>query len=147
VVVEDALAHVRDLEPGTVDAIVALHLIEHLPSAALVGLVEEAARILNDGGILLLETPNPESLLAGSVNFHRDPTHQRPVHPDTLAFLCENAGFENVEIRRLSPVPASDRLPAPAGRSDSLSAYLDRVVDQLNGLLYGSQDYAVVARR
>ena len=55
--------------------------------------------------MLVLETPNPESLLAGSVNFHRDPTHLRPVHPDTLAFLCESAGFADVEILRLSPVP------------------------------------------
>jgi SAM-dependent methyltransferase len=147
VVVEDALAHLQRLEAGAVDAVVAIHLIEHLPSSALVGLVQEAARILGDGGILLLETPNPESVLAGSINFHRDPTHERPVHPDTLAFLCENAGFQGVEIRRLSPVPPAERLPAPTGEADSLNAYLDRIVDQLNALLYGFQDYAVVARR
>jgi SAM-dependent methyltransferase len=147
VVVQDALAHLQRLDPGAVDAVVALHLIEHLPSAALVGLVQEVARILNDGGILILETPNPESVVAGSVNFHRDPTHQQPVHPDTLTFLCENAGFQDVEVRRLSPVPSAERLPAPTDATDSLNAYLDRVVDQLNGLLYGFQDYAVVARR
>ena len=59
----------------------------------------------------MLETPNPESLVAGSINFHRDPTHLRPVHPDTLAFLCESAGFATVEILRLSPVP-DDRAAA-----------------------------------
>ena len=62
---------------------------------------------LPEGGLLIIETPNPESLVAGSVNFHRDPTHLRPVHPDTLAFLCESAGFRHVEILLLSP--ATDR--------------------------------------
>ena len=99
------------------------------------------ARSSATAGILILETPNPESLVAGSINFHRDLTHVRPIHPDTLAFLAESAGFSNVEIRRLSPVPEDERLPTPGdGR-------LDAVVEQLNELLYGYQDYAVVARK
>ena len=65
--------------------------------------------------MLILETPNPESLLAGSINFHRDPTHLRPVHPDTLAFLCESAGFAQVEI--LSPVAGPGHRPAAGPRS------------------------------
>ena len=104
-------------------------------------LVALAGEKLADGGVLILETPNPESLVAGSINFHRDLTHVRPIHPDTLAFLAESAGFSNVEIRRLSPVPDEDRLPVPGdGR-------LDAVVERLNDLLYGYQDYAVVARK
>jgi O-antigen chain-terminating methyltransferase len=73
------------------------------------------------------------------VNFHRDLTHVRPIHPDTLSFLCESAGFSQVEIRRLSPVPDDGLLPKTGDEK------IDEVVDQLNGLLYGFQDYAVVA--
>jgi SAM-dependent methyltransferase len=144
---EDAVAHLEGLEPGAVDAIVASHLVEHLPPAVVSRLVEAAWAILPDGGLLVMETPNPESLMAGSVNFHRDPTHLRPVHPDTLAFICESAGFPAVEVRRLSPVPEAERLPARPGGDGPLAEHLDRVVGRLNELLYGYQDYAVVARR
>jgi O-antigen chain-terminating methyltransferase len=139
VVAKDAVAHLAELEAGAVDGIVGSHLVEHLPPAALVSLVSLAAEKLPEGGILILETPNPESLVAGSVNFHRDLTHVRPIHPDTLSFLCESAGFSQVEIRRLSPVPDDGLLPKTGDEK------IDEVVDQLNGLLYGFQDYAVVA--
>ena len=89
--------------------------------------------------VQVVQGPNPESLVAGSVNFHRDLTHVRPIHPDTLSFLCESVGFSQVEIRRLSPVPDDGLLPKTGDEK------IDEVVDQLNGLLYGFQDYAVVA--
>jgi O-antigen chain-terminating methyltransferase len=144
---EDAVAHVEGLAPGEVDGMVASHLVEHMPPAALARLVRAAAAVLEEGGVLILETPNPESLLAGSINFHRDPTHLRPVHPDTLAFLCESAGFAQVEIMRLSPVPDADRLPALAPGDDPLARHVDRIAERLNAIIYGWQDYAVVARR
>jgi SAM-dependent methyltransferase len=141
VVAKDAVAHLAELEAGAVDGIVGSHLVEHLPPAALVSLVSLAAEKLPEGGILVFETPNPESLVAGSVNFHRDLTHVRPIHPDTLSFLCESAGFSHVEIRRLSPVPEDERLPKTGDEK------IDEIVGQLNELLYGYQDYAVLARK
>jgi SAM-dependent methyltransferase len=141
VVAQDAVKHLAGLEPGAVDGIVASHVVEHLRAGPVSALVAQAAEKLADGGILILETPNPESLLAGSVNFHRDLTHVRPIHPDTLAFLLESAGFTEVEIRRLSPVPAEERLPSPG------DGPLDEIVEQLNSLLYGYQDYAIVGRK
>jgi SAM-dependent methyltransferase len=141
VVAQDAVAHLEMLENGAVDGVVGSHLVEHLPPASVARLVTVAAEKLAHGGVLILETPNPESLIAGSVNFHRDLTHVRPIHPDTLAFLAESAGFSNIEIRRLSPVPENERLPVPG------DGEMDNVVRQLNELLYGYQDYAVVARK
>jgi O-antigen chain-terminating methyltransferase len=141
VVDEDAIAHLRGIDDGELGGIVASHLVEHLPAAAVSELVWLAADKLAEGGVLIIETPNPESLVAGSVNFHRDLTHLRPLHPDTLAFLCESAGFSQVEIRRLSPVPDEERLPSTGDER------IDAIVRQLNELLYGYQDYAIVARR
>ena len=141
VVEQDAVEHLRSLEDASLGGIVASHVVEHLPAATLTELIQVAADKLDESGVLILETPNPESLVAGSVNFHRDLTHVRPIHPDTLAFLCESAGFSQTEIRRLSPVPDDDLLPKTGDQK------IDEVVDQLNELLYGYQDYAVVARR
>jgi SAM-dependent methyltransferase len=141
VVAKDAVAHLEEIQPGAIDGVVGSHLVEHLPATSVARLVPLAAEKLADGGTLILETPNPESVVAGSVNFHRDLTHVRPIHPDTLAFLAESAGFSKVEIRRLSPVPDEERLPSPSDQP------LNEIVQQLNDLLYGYQDYAVVARK
>jgi SAM-dependent methyltransferase len=141
----DGIAHVAGLPPGSVGGVVASHVVEHLPPAEVIRLVEAAADALSPGGILIMETPNPESLVAGSVNFHRDLTHRSPIHPDTLTFLCESAGFDRIEVLRLSPVTEPDLLPEPpAGAADA--AFLHDVVGRLNRLLFGFQDYAVVAR-
>jgi SAM-dependent methyltransferase len=142
----DAVEHLASLEEGEVDAVVASHLVEHLPASGLIQLLSSAADVLPRDGVLILETPNPESVLAGSVNFYRDPTHERPIHPDTLQFLCGLAGFGQVEVRRLSPVPDAELLPTPSPPGERLSTHLDNVVNQLNALLYGYQDYAVIAR-
>jgi SAM-dependent methyltransferase len=141
VVDQDAIAHLRGLDDGQLGGIVASHLVEHLSALAVSELVALAADKLAEGGVLIMETPNPESVVAGSINFHRDLTHKRPIHPDTLAFLCESGGFSQVEIRRLSPVPDGERLPMTGDEK------IDEVVTQLNELLYGFQDYAIVARK
>jgi O-antigen chain-terminating methyltransferase len=147
VVQGEGVSHLEALDEGAVDGVVASHVIEHLTSDQLWRLVTASAEKLADGGILILETPNPESLLAGSINFHRDPTHVRPVHPDTLSFLCESAGFREVEILRLEPVPTEIRLPERSGDGDvSPEDHLSNVVSQLNELIYGYQDYALIAR-
>ncbi|MFN8120823.1 MAG: methyltransferase domain-containing protein [Thermoleophilia bacterium] len=140
----DGIAHVAGLPAASLDGIMVSHVVEHLEPADLLRLIHGAADALAPGGVLIMETPNPESLIAGSVNFHRDLTHRRPIHPDTLAFLCESAGFTSVEILRLSPVPAEERLPVPAGDGPDAQA-LRAVVERLNDLVYGFQDYAVVA--
>jgi SAM-dependent methyltransferase len=145
VVQGDAVSHVEALEKGAADGIIASHLIEHFPPDLLWRLITAAGEKLDEGGILILETPNPESLLAGSINFHRDPTHVRPVHPDTLSFLCESAGFRDIEIRRLAPVPKDVRLPTSTSNDSPLSEYVGEVVEQLNELIYGYQDYALIA--
>ncbi|MGD9696632.1 MAG: class I SAM-dependent methyltransferase [Thermoleophilia bacterium] len=143
----DVLGHLDSLEQGAVDAVVMSHVVEHLAPSVVSRAVSAIHDKLPDGGLLVMETPNPESLIAGSVNFHRDPTHLRPVHPETLAFICESAGFATTEILRLSPVPDEHRLPATSPGEGAMADHVDRIVERLNALLFGYQDYAVVARR
>ena len=94
----------------------------------------------------------PESLVVAAQRFWLDPTHQRPVHPSSLVRLCEAAGFQPVERWDLRPFPASERLPeisleGLAGPSQELADRVNQLRDALDDLLFGCQDYGVVAHR
>lgn len=142
----DLFSHLEALAPGAVDGIVISHVVEHLDGNEVNRLIQRASDVLQNGGVLVVETPNPESLVAGSINFHRDPTHVRPIHPDTLKFMADSAGFDDVEVHRLSPVDDQLLLPTVAASVDGADQ-LNTVVSRLNELLFGFQDYAIVARR
>jgi SAM-dependent methyltransferase len=134
------------IEPASLGALTAFHVIEHMDLASQVRLVRSARTALRPGGVLILETPSPLSLVAGSINFLRDPTHVRPLHPDTLAYIVESEGFTHAEIELLAAVPAASRVPrveANSERDDQINAALD-VIDEV---LFGHQDFAVVGPR
>jgi SAM-dependent methyltransferase len=132
----DALAHLRALPDQSCGAVTGFHLVEHLPFATVVALVDEIVRVLRPGGIAILETPNPTNLLVGAATFYIDPTHGRPLHPETLRFLVTDRGLERAEVRFLHPLEDA-RLPDEG----------NPIAARLNELLYGPQDYAVLAYR
>ncbi len=136
----DAIAHLLSVEPGSVGAVTAFHVVEHLPFPELVRLVDAALVALRPGGVLLFETPNPTNVLVGSAAFYIDPTHRNPVHPLFLQFLLEARGFIDVEIRYLHP--AVD--PGFPGPDDPAQQEL---VKRLNEAFFGPQDYAAVGRK
>ncbi|MFP3941575.1 MAG: class I SAM-dependent methyltransferase [Thermoanaerobaculia bacterium] len=137
---------------GSLGAVVSFHVVEHLPASSLDRLVRLAWRVLAPGGVLLLETPNPLSVAVAARSFWLDPTHQRPVHPDTLELLLRGAGFEPVERVELHPFPEGARLPeidvtALPEDQRTLADRVNRLRDVLDDLLFGCQDYAVVGRK
>ncbi|OYV89972.1 MAG: hypothetical protein B7Z68_11800 [Acidobacteria bacterium 21-70-11] len=110
----DALAALREAPPGSLGAVTAVHIVEHLPAAGWMALVEGAAAALRPGGVLLIESPNPESLRVGAGLFWLDPTHRAPVHPEALAFVVKALGLEVVETRFLHPFPPDQALATPS---------------------------------
>jgi O-antigen chain-terminating methyltransferase len=136
-------------EAGSLGAVVSFHVVEHLAAGEVDALVDLAWRALRPGGLLLLETPNPQSLVAGAARFWIDPTHRRPVHPERLRSLLLTAGFE-VEIRPCAPFPDADRLPevaVPPTASEEqarLVFEINALRDRLDDLLFGWQDYAAL---
>lgn len=110
----------------------AIHLVEHLECDRLRLLVAEAHRVLQPGGLLIMETPNPENIQVATTHFYLDPTHRRPVPPPLLSFLPEYCGFDRVKIIRLNE---SRRCEG----NDGLM-----LMDVFNGV---SPDYAVVAQK
>lgn len=132
----DAVNVMRREPEGSHALVSAFHLIEHLPFDVLYNLVDQANRILAPGGVLILETPNPENVLVGSHTFYHDPTHRNPITPTAISFLLTYLGFSDVEIRRFNPYPEEAKVPG----DDPLTA-------RVNGHLCGPQDFAVVGRK
>jgi O-antigen chain-terminating methyltransferase len=138
----EALEALRAAAPASLGAVTAIHLVEHLSPAAWMGLVSEAARALRPGGVLLVESPNPDSLRVGAGLFWIDPTHRAPVHPDALAFVVKAVGLEVGEVRLLRPFPAEQEL----AREDQPGP-VHELAQRLDRWLSGPRDYLLVARK
>jgi SAM-dependent methyltransferase len=141
----DGTAFLRAQTPGSLGAIIATHLVEHLQLDALVELLNLAASRLKPGGVFITETPNPSSLIVLGNSYVLDPTHVRPLHPSLLTFLCEGAGFRDVRLHFHSP--ASDyHLPLIEDpQAPPWTKQVNEAFEKLNHVLFGPQDYAVIA--
>jgi len=128
---------------GTIGSVAAMHVVEHLPVDLLFALFAQAARVLKPGGVLMIETPNAESLAVTGSTFWRDPTHLAPRHPAALTLLAREHGFTVEELRAIHPFPEGNLLPV----SDDDSPSLRRVVEALNERLFAGQDVRLIFRR
>ena len=145
----EALDHLEGLADGTLGGVFAAQLVEHLPPAAIVRLLELAAAKLVPGGLLVLETVNPLSFVALR-HYFADLTHVQPLVPETLELLAQQAGFREVETRFLNEPSAEERL-SPLGLPhdclpEASREAMERNVARLNEVVFGPQDYALVAR-
>jgi O-antigen chain-terminating methyltransferase len=143
----DAFALLRELPEGSLGGVFCSQLVEHLPAGRVLELLRLVHRALGDGAPLVVETVNPECVLA-LMNFYLDPTHVRPLHPKAMQLLVEGLGFDRVEVLFSSPGPEALRIPAlpPYGDPDAVERF-NTAVARLNDLMYGFLDYAVVARK
>jgi SAM-dependent methyltransferase len=145
----DAIGYLNGLDDGALGGIFCAHVLEHLEPARIFQVLELAVARLRADAIFVAETPNPLSLVALS-NFAADLSHKQPLHPETLSFLARQAGFRDVTVRFMSE-PAEDErlrfvpLPEESAFTEARRA-LDADVNRLNEVVFGSQDYAVLAR-
>ena len=123
----DLLEALSSVDEGSLGAVTALQVVEHLPPPALGRFLELALRALRPGGLLVAETINPTSP-AALRHYFADLTHAQPLVPETLELLARHAGFAETEIRYLN---------APPPHEDA------RVSEQL----FAPLDYALIARK
>lgn len=133
VVEQDALALLQGRKPNSVGAVTAFHIIEHLQLKTLIAVLDESLRVLKPGGVLIVETPNPENIVVGACNFYYDPTHVRPLPPQSTQFLLEARGFVNVAVMHLHP--------------NARFAFLKAEIPGLAPLFSNGQDYALIAKK
>lgn len=127
----------------TIGSILAMHVVEHLPVELLFALFVNAARVLRRGGLLMIETPNAESLMMSASDFWRDPTHLAPRHPAALTVLAREHGFTIEEIRAIHPLPEGNQLAI--GEDDSPT--VQRAIGVINERIFGPQDVRLILRR
>ncbi len=152
----DAVGFLQAQRESSIGGLAAIQVVEHFAPAYLLRFLDAAHRAMRPGAPLVLETVNAACWLAFFDTYIRDLTHQRPLHPDTLKYLVEAAGFSAVAVRFRAPVGAGDRLDrvslsdaATAGHAElaAISAAVNAHADKLNARLFSSMDYAIIARR
>ena len=144
--VGSAVEYLSGLEDASLGGLVMIQVIEHLSPQHVIDVVRLASEKVRTGGRVVVETVNPTSLYTYAHAFWVDPDHVRPVHPAFLRFLFSEAGFGRVERVDRSPVPADESLELMPG-DDETSKRLNANFERINSLLFGPQDYAIVATR
>ena len=130
----DLFAWLRAQPEESLDGIISSQVVEHLEPAVLPEMIRLCASRLERGGVLAIETPNPECLAIFATHFYLDPTHVRPVPYKLLEYYMEEAGLVNIEIRTLSPA---------VGESPELK----ELPDGFRERFFGGMDYSIIGRK
>lgn len=128
----DGIAHLQTLD--SVDGIFVGQVVEHLKTEQIIALCNAAYEKLTDGGCIVIETPNPTSLAIYTGAFYIDPSHVKPVHPLTMQYFLEKAGFAKIEI-----------LYPEQSKPDVQIRTADPDMQKITDIMFGAQDYAVIA--
>ena len=149
VVRSDLFSYLYTVDNGSLDVISSIQVVEHLSTLQLKKLISLSYEKLKKGGILILETQNPKSVFGLTNNFYIDPTHMRPVHPELLKYLGQEAGFNILKEEYPEYAWVNEgSLPRIEGfeENDSIQE-LNKKFEYLNNLLYGSTDYDIIFKK
>ena len=146
VVSGDAISYLENLS-DKVDGIFAGQLVEHLTVKQIIALCKNAFDRLEEGKYLIIETPNPTSLAIYTQSFYVDPSHQKPIHPLTLKYIAETAGFTDVQIYFVEGSGLNESVPQLVGEGLENLEEFNKALQRMGDYLYGAQDYAIIAKR
>ncbi len=112
--VADAVGYLEVAQAGSLGAVFAAQVIEHLPYPSLLRCLRASRRALMPGGLLVVETVNPHAPQALK-HFWIDPTHQHPLYPEVVVALCRLTGFASAYVwhPQGSGDPDRDRIEQP----------------------------------
>ena len=130
----DLFPYLENLAEGSLDGIFCSQVVEHLPPGRLPEMIRLCASRLDRGGVIAIETPNPECLAIFATHFYLDPTHTRPVPSTLLAFYLEEFGVGRLEVRKLAP--AIDSMPS-----------IGELPTAFRDAFFGALDYAILGKK
>ena len=130
----DMFAYLSDLEDSSLGAIFSSQVVEHLPSNRIPEMIRLCAAKLRRGGLIAIETPNPQCLAIFATHFYLDPTHVRPVPSALLAFYLQENGMGGIDIQ--TRFPAVDSFPE-----------LNELPSGVREKFFGGLDYVIFARK
>jgi len=136
VVEGDISAFLRQSPSEHWQLVTAFHVIEHLGWPAWFWFMRDIHRVLLPGGMAIVETPNPANIVTAANHFHLDPAHRHPLPHPLLEFTAKQVGFGTVEI-----------LPLHDDGETATRLHAAGVPREIADSLFGSQDYALIARR
>ncbi len=132
--VADLFEYLANQPEACFDGIFCAQVVEHLAPERLPDMIKLAASRLARGGLIAIETPNPECLAIFATHFYLDPTHTRPIPHPLLMFYLEEFGIGGIEVRRLSP--AIESMPS-----------LATLPNEFREAFFGGLDYAVIGTK
>jgi O-antigen chain-terminating methyltransferase len=130
----DLFDHLAGLADASLDGVFCSQVVEHLPPERLPDMIRLCAAKLERGGVLAIETPNPECLAIFATHFYLDPTHTRPIPDPLLAFYLVEEGFGAIEVHKRSP--AVESMPS-----------LGSLPEEFRNAFFGALDYAIIGRK
>ena len=130
----DMFAYLGALPDQSLDGVFCAQVVEHLPPARLPEILQLIYAKLDRGGLLAIETPNPECLAILATHFYLDPTHVHPVPSRLMKFYLEELGMDGFEVHGLNP--AVESLPE-----------IQSLPKDFQETFFGALDYAIVARK
>ncbi len=130
----DLFAYLSAKADHSVAGVYCSQVVEHLTPASVARFAELLGQKVRSGGLVAIETPNPECLAIFSSHFYIDPTHTRPVPAVLLHYYLEEAGFGAIKIEYLEP--AVDSMPE-----------LAELPAAVREKFFGGLDYSIFARK
>ena len=143
----DGVEYLATLKDGSLDGIFAGQVIEHLTTDELLLLCHRSFQKLSTGGTLIFETPNPTTLAIYVNFFYADPSHVKPVHPFTLKYFLGMAGFSSIEVIYTEESRDKRKIIPLQGEGITNLDEFNHSLETLSNLVYGCQDYAVIAKK
>lgn len=137
---EDGLKYLGNQK--SLDGLFLAQVVEHLSVSQIIDVATLAYEKLELGSYLVMETPNPTSLAIYYNAFYLDPSHQKPVHPFFLEYLVKKVGFCDVKIVYLADSTTGTTIPELSGNNE-----FNQAMSEVQRVLFGAQDYALIAKR
>ena len=99
----DLLSELSEMDSDSIDAVLAIDILEHLKNDELFDVVDEIFRVLKKGGLCVAHVPNAEGLYGMRVRY-ADLTHERAFAPKSAEQLFLAIGFTGVQCFEERPV-------------------------------------------